>query len=52
MFDSDSLKFYTREVQKLDDMTLLQLHGSDTFQLFTICIAEMPTAFSRAKLKL
>jgi hypothetical protein len=50
-FSSDFLKFEIFEVQELDDMTMLQLHRSDTFQLFIICIVEMPAIFSRTKPK-
>jgi hypothetical protein len=51
-FGSDLLNFETFDVQELNDLTLLQLHRSDTFQLFTICISEMPAIFSRARPKL
>jgi hypothetical protein len=51
-FGNDFLQFETSDVQELDDMMLLQLDQSDTFQLFTVCIAEMPACFSRAKPKL
>jgi hypothetical protein len=44
-FGSDFLMYETLEVQELDDMALLQFRRSDTFQLFTICIAEMPAIF-------
>jgi hypothetical protein len=37
-FSSDSLKFEALEVQELEDTTLLQLHPSYTFRLFTIVI--------------
>jgi hypothetical protein len=49
---SDSLKFETFEVQELDNMVLLQLHPGETFQFFTICIAEVPAISSRPNPKL
>jgi hypothetical protein len=35
-FRGDSLKFQTFEMQKLDDMTFLQIHRSETFR-FLMC---------------
>jgi hypothetical protein len=46
-FAGDSPKFETFEEQELDDMALLQLHPGETFQLFTVCIAEVPAISSR-----
>jgi hypothetical protein len=39
------VKFETFEVQKVNDMTVLQFHQSGPFELFTIYTSGMPAIF-------
>jgi hypothetical protein len=45
-FHGDSVKFETFEMQKPDNVTLLQIHGTDTFQFLTCRHALFAVIFS------